>query len=48
MSERRDELLSAASTCCLAFTPRLNEWTGIRRVDLEVRDFQAGATATLE
>jgi single-stranded-DNA-specific exonuclease len=48
MSERRDELLSAGGKCCLAFRPRLNEWRGMRRIELEVRDFQAGATAALE
>jgi len=33
--------------CCLAFTPKINEWQGRRSVDLEVRDFQAGACARL-
>lgn len=47
MAERIDELMSAGGACCLAFTPKLNEWQGRRSVDLEVVDFQAGAQARL-
>jgi len=47
MAERIDELVSAEGACCLAFTPKLNEWQGWRSVDLEVADFQAGAQARL-
>ncbi len=47
MAERIEELMSAGGACCLAFTPRLNEWQGRRSVDLEVVDFQAGAQARL-
>jgi single-stranded-DNA-specific exonuclease len=47
MAERAEELMSAGGACCLAFTPRLNEWQGWRSVDLEVVDFQAGAQARL-
>jgi single-stranded-DNA-specific exonuclease len=47
MAERIDELMSAGGACCLAFTPRLNEWQGHRSVDLEVVDFQPGAQARL-
>jgi single-stranded-DNA-specific exonuclease len=47
MAERVEELLSCGGTCCLAFTPKLNEWQGRRSVDLEVADFQAGPQARL-
>ncbi len=47
MAERIDELMSAGGACCLAFTPKLNEWQGLRSVDLEVVDFQPGAQARL-
>ncbi len=47
MAERLEELLSAGGACCLAFTPKINEWQGYRSVDLEVSDFQAGAQAQL-
>jgi single-stranded-DNA-specific exonuclease len=47
MAERLDELMSMEGQCCLAFTPRLNEWNGFRRVELEVVDLQAGARACL-
>jgi single-stranded-DNA-specific exonuclease len=47
MAERVEELMSEGGACCLAFTPKLNEWQGRRNVDLEVVDFQAGAEAQL-
>lgn len=47
MAERIDELMSAAGACCLAFTPKLNDWQGWCSVDLEVVDFQPGAQARL-
>jgi single-stranded-DNA-specific exonuclease len=48
MADRTDELMSVGGACCLAFTPKLNEWQGRRSVDLVVTDFQAGAEARLE
>jgi len=47
MGERASELMSEGGQCCLAFTPRLNEWQGYRSVEIEVRDFQAGPSARL-
>ena len=47
MGDRADELMSAGGACCLAFTPKVNEWQGYRSVDLVVEDFQAGAEARL-
>lgn len=47
MADRVEELLSSNGTCCLAFTPKLNDWMGRRSVDLEVADFQAGPTPRL-
>ncbi|MHB1425122.1 MAG: single-stranded-DNA-specific exonuclease RecJ [Gemmataceae bacterium] len=47
MADRAGELMSAGGACCLAFTPKINEWQGWRSVDLEVADFQAGAEARL-
>jgi single-stranded-DNA-specific exonuclease len=47
MADRLDELMSAEGRCCLAFTPRVNEWQGLRKVELEVADFQAGPKARL-
>src|SRR5262249_5927819 len=45
MAERTGELMSQGGACCLAFTPKLNEWQGRTRVDLVVTDRQAGAGA---
>jgi single-stranded-DNA-specific exonuclease len=42
MGERLDELMSAAGECCLAFTPRVNEWQGFRSVEIEVLDLTPG------
>jgi single-stranded-DNA-specific exonuclease len=47
MSDRIDELMAAGGRCCLAFAPRWNEWQGVKRVDLEVADFQPGPQARL-
>jgi single-stranded-DNA-specific exonuclease len=47
MADRVEELMSAGGACCLAATPKLNEWRDMRSVDLEVVDLQAGATARL-
>ncbi len=47
MADRVEELMSAGGACCLACTPKLNEWQGRRSVDLEVTDFQAGREARL-
>jgi single-stranded-DNA-specific exonuclease len=47
MGDRIDELMSSGGACCLAFTPKRNEWQGRVTIDLEVVDFQAGAAAVL-
>jgi single-stranded-DNA-specific exonuclease len=47
MAERLAELLSAGGRCCLAFTPRINEWNDMRNVEIEVSDFQPGEQARL-
>ena len=47
MGDRMDELVSAGGMCCLAFTPKVNEWQGHRTIEVEVDDFQAGAVADL-
>ncbi len=48
MADRVDELMSQGGQCCIAFTPRWNEWQGYKSVDIEVKDFQAGPAARLE
>jgi single-stranded-DNA-specific exonuclease len=47
MAERVDELMSAGGECCLAFTPRVNDWNDLRLLELEAIDFQAGPRARL-
>ena len=47
MADRTEELMSAGGACSLVFTPRINEWQGYRRVDLEVVDLQPGSEARL-
>ena len=48
MADRMEELLSAGGDCCIAFTPRVNEWNGMHRIELLILDFKAGATVDLE
>jgi single-stranded-DNA-specific exonuclease len=47
MGDRLDELMSGDRKCCVAFTPRVNEWQGHRTIELEVVDFQPCAEAKL-
>jgi single-stranded-DNA-specific exonuclease len=47
MADRLEELMSQNGQCCLVYTPKINEWQGQVRIDLEVADFQPGATAQL-
>jgi single-stranded-DNA-specific exonuclease len=39
--------LSANGDCCLAFTPKVNDWRGERRIELQVIDLKPGATVEL-
>ncbi len=47
MGDRHDELLSGGGHACLVFTPKINEWNGMRKVEMEVFDFQPQAQAKL-
>ncbi|HUR53121.1 MAG TPA: single-stranded-DNA-specific exonuclease RecJ [Gemmataceae bacterium] len=47
MADRFDELLSSNGECCLAFTPKVNEWNGSRKLELQVIDLKPGATVAL-
>lgn len=47
MAERLPELMSADGKCCLVFTPRFNEYRGMKSVEIQVRDFQPGPDARL-
>lgn len=48
MADRLEELMSCSGQCSLVFTPRLNDWQGFRRVDLDIVDFQAGPQARID
>jgi single-stranded-DNA-specific exonuclease len=48
MADRLEELLSAGGDCCIAFTPRLNEWNEMHRIELVIHDFKPGVTVDLE
>jgi single-stranded-DNA-specific exonuclease len=47
LADRTEELMSAGGWCSLVFTPTLNEWQGMRSVNLQVVDLQAGKEARL-
>ena len=47
MADRLEELMSAGGDCCLAFTPKVNEWKGNRKIELQVVDLKPGKTVAL-
>ncbi|MDB5312282.1 MAG: recJ [Gemmataceae bacterium] len=47
MADRMDELVSAGGDCCLAFTPKVNEWRGERKIELHVIDLKPGQSVQL-
>jgi single-stranded-DNA-specific exonuclease len=47
MAERMDELLAAGGECCLAFTPKLNDFRGNRTLELQVIDLKPGKSVQL-
>jgi single-stranded-DNA-specific exonuclease len=47
MADRLEELTSGTGECCIVFTPKVNDWKGNRRIELQVIDLRAGATAPL-
>lgn len=47
MADRLDELMSEDGICCLVFTPTINEWQGMRNVEIVVKDFRPGSNAEL-
>ena len=47
MGDRLEELMAQGGACCLAFTPKKNEFNGYTSVELEVVDLAAGAVAEL-
>jgi single-stranded-DNA-specific exonuclease len=47
MADRMEELMSAGGDCCLAFTPKINEWNGQRKLELHVIDLKPGKTVEL-
>ena len=47
MADRMEELMSAGGDCCLAFTPKINEWKGSKKIELQVIDLKPGKTVEL-
>ena len=47
LADRAGDLMSREGRCCLAFTPRLNEYNGFKSIEIVVKDFQPGPKATL-
>ncbi|MBN9521557.1 single-stranded-DNA-specific exonuclease RecJ, partial [bacterium] len=46
MADRADELM-AAGECCLAFTPKVNDFRGNRTLELQVIDVKPGKSVQL-
>lgn len=47
MADRLEELMSAGGACSLAFSPKLNEWQGQRKIEIDVVDLAAGPNPEL-
>ena len=47
MADRMEELMSAGGDCCLAFTPKINEWKGVKKLELNVLDLKPGKAVGL-
>ncbi len=47
MADRLEELMSAGGDCCVAFTPKINEWRGYKNIELQVIDLKPGKTVEL-
>lgn len=47
MGDRLDELMAGGGRSSLAFVPRINDWQGMRSIEIEVIDFQPGPEARL-
>jgi single-stranded-DNA-specific exonuclease len=47
MADRMEELMSSGGACCIAFTPKINEWQGYRKIELQVIDLKPGKTVEL-
>ncbi|MFM8273529.1 MAG: single-stranded-DNA-specific exonuclease RecJ, partial [Gemmata sp.] len=47
MADRMDELMSAGGECCIAFTPKINDWKGYKKIELQVTDLKPGRTVQL-
>jgi single-stranded-DNA-specific exonuclease len=47
MADRVEELMAQSGQCCLAFSPKPNEYNGYYSVDMEIADLQPGSVAQL-
>jgi single-stranded-DNA-specific exonuclease len=47
MADRLEELTKGDGYCCIAFSPRINDWNGNKRIELQISDFKPGKTVTL-
>ncbi|MBP3960805.1 single-stranded-DNA-specific exonuclease RecJ [Gemmata sp. G18] len=47
MADRLEELMSSNGDCCLAFTPKINEWKGYKKIELQVIDLKPGKMVSL-
>jgi single-stranded-DNA-specific exonuclease len=47
MADRLEELTASGGDCCIAFTPKINEWKGFKKIELQIIDLKPGKTAEL-
>jgi len=47
MADRLEELMSSNGDCCIAFTPKVNEWNGYKKIELQIIDLRPGKSVEL-
>jgi single-stranded-DNA-specific exonuclease len=47
MADRLEELMSEGGDCCIAFTPKINDFRGYKKIELQVIDLKPGKRAVL-
>jgi single-stranded-DNA-specific exonuclease len=47
MADRLEELTVSNGDCCIAFTPKINEWNGYKKIELQIIDLKPGKTVAM-
>jgi single-stranded-DNA-specific exonuclease len=47
MADRLEDLTASNGDCCIAFTPKINDWKGYKKIELQIIDLKPGKTVAL-